>query len=317
MKNRIKVGLLSLLIITISKAVIAEPWFTGPIIASFGKTIPSGHTNIEIYAFYIDNIGIYNNNWKSTSLSGNINSVGLAFISHGLTNFLDVQFALPYSYNRFKHRHSNHLNDTSIELGIQLLKQNESKWLPNIRLAIQQIFPNGNFRELNPLLDGSDATGLGSYQTKFTFNFQHLIHLSELHYLRTRLALSYTYAANAELRGVSAYGGRMDTLGGIQPGNLKSFNLAEELTLTQNWVAVMEAYLVQRQATHFHGNPGTNPNGSLAQVGSAALAQITLAPAIEYNFSDNMGLIAGPWFSVKGKNSFQFISYVIALNYYC
>lgn len=316
MKLNKKICLLTLLTLTFSKAVIAGPWFTGPILAPPGHTLPNGHTNLEIYGFYTDNKGAYDNNWQATPLSGNNNTIGNAIFTHGLTDFLDFQFVLPYSYNRFNGAHARHIDDVAATLGIQLIEQKESKWRPNLRFAIQQVFPTGRYRELNPLVNGTDATGSGSYQTSFSFNFQHLLQLSEINYLRTRLSLAYTYAANTALNGLSTFGGALDTFGGIQPGNLQTIDLAEELTLTKHWVAVMEAYLAKRQATRFHGNPGTNFDGSPASVGNAALAEITLAPAIEYNFSENAGLLAGPWFSVKGKNTFQFISYVVALNLY-
>jgi hypothetical protein len=44
--------------------------------------------------------------------------------------------------------------------------------------------------------------------------------------------------------------------------------------------------------------------------------QWSVAPAIEYNWSKNVGLIVGSWFSFAGRNSVRFISGVAALNIY-
>jgi hypothetical protein len=50
--------------------------------------------------------------------------------------------------------------------------------------------------------------------------------------------------------------------------------------------------------------------------GGPSSSQYSLAPAIEYNWSQNIGLIGGVWFTVAGQNISQFNSIVIALNYY-
>jgi len=41
-----------------------------------------------------------------------------------------------------------------------------------------------------------------------------------------------------------------------------------------------------------------------------------LAPALEYNFSGNVGLIGGVWFPLSGKNTSHYMTYVLALNTY-
>ena len=43
---------------------------------------------------------------------------------------------------------------------------------------------------------------------------------------------------------------------------------------------------------------------------------LTIAPAVEYNFNQHVGLIAGPWFSLRGKNTTEFFGLVAALFLY-
>ena len=37
-------------------------------------------------------------------------------------------------------------------------------------------------------------------------------------------------------------------------------------------------------------------------------AQFSLAPAIEYNWSSDIGIIFGPWFTIAGRNAVQLVS---------
>jgi hypothetical protein len=44
--------------------------------------------------------------------------------------------------------------------------------------------------------------------------------------------------------------------------------------------------------------------------------QVGLAPAIEYNFSDEVGLIAGSWFTILGRNSYQIVSAIASVTFF-
>ncbi|STX29330.1 Fe-S protein [Legionella beliardensis] len=290
------------------------PWYTGPLLAPAGHTIPKGHTNFEPYAFITDNDGIFNRYWRLTHVPHSNSVVGNPIFTHGLTDSMDIQYSLPYSYNRQKSREYEHISDVSAILGYQLIEQGKSKWRPDLRVTLQEIFPTGKYKGLNPLNNGIDATGLGSYQTGVNLNFQHRLQFSEINYLRTRLSIAYLVPLDVNLRGITSFGGNPDTFGRIDPGNMFSIDLAGEFNLTQNWVAVMEGYYATRQGTKFRGYPGFNSKGNAETIGHGLVEEITLAPAIEYNFNENVGIIGGYWFSLTGRDTVDFKSIVIALN---
>ncbi|AHE67004.1 hypothetical protein [Legionella oakridgensis] len=291
-----------------------DPWFTGPLLAPSGKTIPRGHVNLETYGFYTENSGMFDRHWKLIEGPASQNIQINPLFSYGLTDFMDLQFSLPYVINRSQGQTGRHIGDTAASLGLQVLKQNQSWWRPDLRVSLQQVFPTGRYEEFNPINQGTAATGIGSYQTALGFNFQHLNVIGQTHYFRQRLSLTYLYAASVNIRGHNSYGGNMDTKGSIKPGNLSSVDLAGELSITQNWVAVMEAYYFIRGASKFQGNPGFNTQGLPLTIGHATIAELSLAPAIEYNFSANYGIIAGVWFSSRGKDAPDFMSTVVAFN---
>lgn len=304
-------------LVTTCNIGFAEPWFTGPLLAAAGHTLPRGHTNLEVYGLDIMSTGNYNESGHTVRSPLFRTRVANPILGHGFTDWMDAQFSLPYSISRTQGIHSSGLGDVAAGLGFQLLEQKKSTWKPDLRFTIQETIPTGRFDRLNPAALGTDSNGLGSYQTQFALNFQHLTELFKTHYLRTRLSLSRVYSSSVTIEGRSSYGGSISTRGTIAPGLENDAVLALEYTLTQNWVAVMEGYVSQGRSTRFNSNFGIGNLGSPEDnIGSGSYFEEALTPAIEYNFNSNIGLIGGVWFPVKGTNTSYYTTYVLALNAY-
>ena len=315
MSQKIKKRLGFLCIILFSKITYADPWFTGPILAPAGHTIPRGHTNLEVYGLDVFTNGQYNS-------SGHVISVPLfksiivnPLVTHGFTDWMDFQLSVPYAFNSTQEVNYNRITDTAAGIGIQLVEQKKHQYLPDLRLFIQETFPTGKYEELNPQLLGTDATGLGSYRTQVALNFQYLAELFNLHYLRTRLMLSHLYSSPVHVMGFNSFGGSEITNGTVNSGAENNVDLAFEYTLTQNWVAVMEGYYSQGQSSIFNGILDDIHSGRALPL-SDKYYEVGLAPALEYNFTSNVGVIGGVWFPVAGKNTSHFLTYVLAINAY-
>lgn len=293
--------------------VSAGPWFTGPLLAPAGVTIPLGHMNFEIYGFFTEQTGEYAPDGKKIKTPIFKSAQYYPLLSYGLADKFDVEFAVPYTKNSTEGIKGHHIGDTSIFLGYQALRQKPKSWTPNLRITIQEVIPTGRFDNLNPTDKGAGVTGAGCYQTIGSLNFEDLTQLSDSHYLRTRLSLAYVYAQPTNTTGQNGFGGRLTTRGHIKPGNTVAVDLAGELTLTQNWVAVMEYYFLQHQeSTYTALDRNINP----ITIHHPAYVTTSLAPAIEFNFSENFGIIGGVWFSIQGKNAPVYSSTVIAFNAY-
>ena len=179
------------------------------------------------------------------------------------------------------------------------------------------VLPTGKYENLNPASLGTDSTGLGSHQTQIGLDLQYLYEVYNSHYLRTRFIISRLHSSSVSVSGLNSYGGTIVTNGKIKPGSENGLDLAFEYTLTQNWVAVMEGTMSNGQATRFNGILNIGNIGSPeASIGSGNYREKALAPALEYNFNGNLGLIGGVWFPVSGKNTSHFMTYVMALNAY-
>ncbi|MBA2652900.1 MAG: hypothetical protein H0U73_11615 [Tatlockia sp.] len=297
-----------LFLLFFTNVAIASPWFTGPLLAPAGRTIPPGHFNFEPYGFYTE--------YAKPPSFRNIETTPI--LSAGITNFLDVQALMPFDYSWIKSQqtHGGGIGDFNIGLGLQALRQKAGTWYPDLRILLQEVIPTGRFENLNPLKQGTDQTGSGSYQTVVSFNFQKLYTFENEHYIRSRLSLSNTIARPVFVEGLNTYGGNPFTEGTVRPGKSYAVDLASEYTLTQHWVLVMEGLYVHNNSTTFQGNPGVLADGTIGSVGGPHSDVASLAPAVEYNFSSNLGIIGGVWFTVTGPRAEKFIATTIAVNYY-
>lgn len=289
---------------------ILAPWMTGPLLAPAGHTIPAGHVNFEPYFFITDDFGTYNNAWNVTTMPSLLTYQPDMVLSYGLSKHFDLQASIPYSFNTEEGQSSNGISDSSLILGFQALESNPHGIRPDLRVTLAETFPFGRYKNLNPIRLGTDVTGSGSFQTSFGLNFQKTTQFSR-RFLRSRLSLIYTVPSSVHVNGVNAYGGALNTDGKVHLGNKFTADLGFEYTLTQQWVPALDVVYTTSDASSFSGNLGSATSNS-----SGSGMQFSIAPAIEYNFSANLGLIVGAWFSVAGHNATDFDSYIIAINYY-
>jgi len=130
-----------------------------------------------------------------------------------------------------------------------------------------------------------------------------------------RLNLAYAYAPKVSVKGFNSYGGGYNTKGKVSPGNNKIVVFAFEFSLTQKWVIANDVTQMWNEKTTFSGINGTKTDGTEASSTQKSSKRTTLAPALEYNFSPNLGFIAGPHFSVAGKNSTEFTDWILSVTY--
>ncbi len=293
-----------LLLLLFCQIASASPWMTGPLLAPAGRTVPVGHVNFEPYGFYT----LYPHQFRNVEVT--------PVLTTGVTSFIDVQASLPLDISWDRGQRGSGIGDTNLGFGVQILRQKENSWLPDLRIVVQEVFPTGKYQDLNPTHLGTDQTGAGSYQTFVGFNFQRLSEFSNEHYLRTRFSFVAATENLVHVHGFNVYGGSATTNGIVRPDNSYSADLAFEYALTQNWVGVFEGLYVNSGSSRFTGNPGFTPGGTVSGIGGGGSNQGSLAPAIEYNFSAQLGLIFGVWFSVTGPQAGQFVANSLALNWY-
>lgn len=293
-----------------------KPWFTGPLLTPSPWVVRYGYTNLEPYIFYRTFPGSYDNNWNYRS-SPTRTALTWQLVAYvGVSEKVAFKFTPGFQWRRRQGQGSLNYVDLPLEFNFQLYKESDATPWPSIKLVVGETLPTGIYQRLNPRKLGTDASGNGSFQTVLGLIFGRAYPLRGMNWFRYRTYLSYVYGGPVHVRGYNAYGGGIGTAGKVYPGHTFRFFLGLEYSLTQRWVLALDVRAIWQGDTSFSGTRGVTSSGALASVGGKANQNYSLAPAIEYSFNKKMGLVAGPWFSVAGKNSSKFLNWAIAFNYF-
>ena len=293
--------------------IVQDPWLTGPLLAGAGVTIPKGHTNIEPYLFVFDTFAVYTHDWNTKDIP-NIKALNPTLIvTQGLARRLDFEAVIPYEVNYVQDQSFDDIGDIYLLFGIQAIR---SETWPNLRITVGEVFPSGNYDNLNANRAGADAVGAGAYQTNITLNFQKSIKIYHGRTFRSRLNLTYIVPTDVDVHGFNAHTGILPLDGKVTLGNRFNAVMGFEYTITQRWVPAIDVQYQYQASSKYQGfhhyYKTTRVSGT-----SGSSASISLAPALEYNFSSSLGVIAGTWFTVAGRNANDFATAVVAINYYC
>jgi hypothetical protein len=290
-----------------------NPWYTGPLITPSAHIVPPGSANIQPYIFYTNNYGKFDSSGKSHKIP-NLNNFNLqAILQVGIVDWMSGVLAVQGVRNTQLGKASTNWGDTSLSLGAVLLS--ETAYRPALLFGVGETFPTGKFQHLDPHLGGVDATGAGSYQTKFSLNLSKVVWWLTTHPMNFRVSLNYNVPAPCHVSGLSAYGGAKNTHGTVHLGQGFQGDIGYEYSFTQKWVLALDIVYTYNAKTTFSGHPGTTAPGVPAVVGGPFNDQLSLAPAIEYNMSENFGILGGVWFTVWGRNSLNFYSGVFSVEY--
>ncbi len=329
MKKWVLIGILSLgdilgvqcepsstLSISVPAETAMEPWLTGLLIAPIGTVVPYGNFMVKSYVYFITNTGSYDKNWNSVSTGENFYTLNAQFLCFfGLTPWCDLNIIPQFFYNTTSNQHYFYSGDLTIGLDFQLMASDFTPYFPGIKFAVREVFPTGNFESFSPRRLSTDQTGKGTFATQFDLVFYKIFHLYGLHWLSTTFSAQYTINTPVNVHGFNAYGGGFGAKGKVLPGNSFQGIVSFEVVLNQNWVLALDSVYTQTNITPFFGIPGIVFSGTFADAGKPSSEQLSFAPAIEYNFSRNFGIIAGCWVSVFGRNSSEFRSGVVNFEY--
>jgi len=292
------------------------PWLTGPLLAPSGMAVPLGHINVEPYVYVTAYTGIYNGDWEVVKQPTAWVNYFQVPTQVGLTSWMDFQFSPTLYWNYTHHKSSWNLGDMPVALDIQLYVSPPSSWLPSIKLVLKENLPIGRYDNLDPKKKGTDLGGNGAWTTGGGLVFGKLIHFVDVYYLNLRLSVLYNIPAPVHVKGFNFYGGGFGTNARVYPGNNLQVDLGLEVTLAQTWAFALDVLGIWGDGDSYTGEAGVDAFGNIPRIGRGSHVNISLAPAIEYNWNANLGIIAGCWFTVAGRKSPVYQTAVVALNYY-
>lgn len=284
------------------------PWLTGTLLSPSENVVPSGTWNLEPYLLFNTQYGRYDKKWHSHSLSNNIYKVlSETFLQYGIASRCDVQIAPQFSWNHTQGASEWTVGDLGFVFDFQLLYMKEERWWPNVKLVVGGYVPLGKYQHLNPNKKGTDSGGTGSINPTAGIVIGRVFPFSHFHFLRTRVFASYTVPNSVHVKGLNAYGGGKGTCGRVYPGQVFTGIFSIEYTFTVNWVLSFDLQYAHTNTQRFKGR-------TRAPMKEPSSESWSLAPAIEYNWNQSVGVISGVWLTAAGRNSPAFANWTSAVN---
>lgn len=302
----------------LEKEKYTAPWFTGPLLAPNAVCVEWGHVRVQPYFVGTDRFGIYNHAWCIDAGPKTESYSIQPIITFGVYHGMDVEVSMQIlQHNRHEHAHSTRIGDITVTYGLQLARDKKHSWVPDIKATFGTVIPTGYYQRLSPSKKSTDVTGSGAWQPKLALNFQKTYHLNDIHYLRFSMAMNYIWPSTVGLHGLNRYGGGYGSRGAGHLGKKGNVDVAFEYNITRSFTFCSDLLVSHQGKTWLSGNKGTDQNGNaITDAGSPNGWQVSVAPALQWNFNQNAGIIGGVWWSLFDRSGDDFFSAMISFNIY-
>jgi hypothetical protein len=289
-----------------------DAWWTGPILASGASTLPKGRALIEPYLYDAKPYGVLDADGKRHDVADSDTFGSLTYLLYGVTDTFTAGLIPRFGYAKAGGRSSSgvQLGDLTVQGQYRLAQWKEGGRMPTVSLMLQETLPTGRYDKLDNR--PADGFGSGAYATTVGLNSQTYFWTPNGRILRTRLKVAYTRSGHADVEGVSVYGTPAGFGGRARPGDSFNVDLAFEYSITRRWVAAIDLAYQRDASTTVSGVDGA---GAAYERRSPVSQALILAPAVEYNFSPVLGVIAGARIIPAGRNTTASVTPVIAVNY--
>jgi hypothetical protein len=289
-----------------------DAWWTGPILASGASTLPKGRALIEPYLYDAKPYGVIDDKGERHSAPDADSFGSQTYLLYGVTDTFTAGLIPRFGYRRAGGQSSSgvQFGDLTFQGQYRLAQYKEGGRTPTVSLMLQETLPTGRYDKLDAR--PNDGFGSGAYATTVGLNSQTYFWTPNGRILRTRLNLAYTVSGHADVEGMSVYGTPTNFDGRAKPGDSFIVDLAFEYSLTRQWVAAIDLAYQRDASTTVTGVDGA---GVAYDRRSPVSQALILAPAVEYNFSPVLGVIAGARIIPAGRNTTASVTPVIAVNY--
>ncbi|CAM3134211.1 Transporter [Sphingomonas antarctica] len=289
---------------------VRNQWFTGSLEASSPALAKAGALAIEPYLIYKIDTGAYEDNGHHNRGGDGIDQTQVVIVmKYGITDRLSFQ-ALPTFVRVTDGRSRSGLGiaDLPIELEYRLKDENGRTGSPSITASAGLVLPTGRYDRLHNALNG---LGGGVTLAKQGVVVESLFDTKGGHPVRIRVFASATEPlASAGVQDLSVYGTASGFAGRARPGVSTQIGIAAGYAIDQRWVLAADLVRSDAGRSRLSGVDGT---GSPIGTTGARASSTALAPAIEYNWSANAGIIAGVEVSVAGRNTASYVAPQIAI----
>jgi len=286
-------------------------WFTGSLEAPSPALPKAGMLALEPYFVLQSNTGVYTDNGAHRDVSDNTTTAEtLLVIKYGLTDRLTIE-ALPslsHSWAAHTPPTGSSFGDLPVELEYRVLDGNFKNGAPSLTFDLGVTAPTGAYDQLSRILDG---VGAGDWSLKEGVTVQSLFDTWGNHPVRLRAwAEAFEPLDDPNVSGVSVYGTTAGYHGRVAPGDNGQIGVAGGYALDKRWVLALD--LVDTYSNSFRLD-GINAGNVVVHSQGAIENSVALAPAIEYNWSADAGLIFGVELTAAGRNTPSYVAPQIAV----
>ena len=293
----------------VGDAAVQNQWFTGSLEAPSPALPRAGLIALEPYEVFINATGAYDNVGQRYDVPNQARQFeSLLVFKYGITDRLTVQALPSASHVSGQQSHFTGVGDFPVELEYRFNDENNRTGWPSVTTSLGVSLPTGDYQRLR---SANDGLGSGVYMLKEELLFQNLFDMPNDHPLRIRVygaALESLDSAN--ISGISSYGTDNEFLGSVKPGVSFQTGIGASYALTQRWVLALD--FLQKYGRGFR-TTGVDVGGGVVSSRRVSTASTAIAPAVEYNWSGSVGVIAGVAFTTAGRNTGAYVAPQIAL----
>lgn len=300
----------------VDRQALEDAWWTGPIIAAGATPLPRGHVLIEPYVFDVIRYARYDEQGSERNASRIHGYGSLTYALYGLTDNFTVGLIPTFGFNDLGEGTDSsgiQAGDLSLQAQYGLTRYRPGGRVPTMSLVLQQSLPTGKYDRLGDR--PADGLGSGAHTRTLGLYSQYYFWMPSGRILRTRLNVTYAVSDDPTVTDVSVYGTPQGFHGRASPGDSSSITLSGEYSVTRNWVLALDLYYQHDDNTHVSGyvtTGGAQPVSFEQDSGSSW--RFGLAPAVEYNFNGNVGVIVGARWFAAGRNTAASLTPVAAIN---
>jgi hypothetical protein len=298
---------------------IADAWWTGPLLAASPATLTPGHFLVEPYLYdsmvdgQFDNTGARHRTPRDSEFGSQ------SYVLYGLTDRVTAGVIPRIAYNEPDQGQGSStigIGDLTAQVSYGLSRFLDHGWLPATSIVLGETLPTGRYDRLGDR--AGDGVGAGAYSTTVSLYSQYYLWMPNGRLLRTRLDISQSWSTEVHLQDTSVYGTPSGFRGYARPGNSLTIDSAWEYSVTQRWVTALDVVFYTAGTTQVAGTQPQQQNGEPIwnpfQSSSGSTRSLSLAPAIEYNWTANAGVIVGAKFVAAGHNTAAAVIPIAAIN---
>jgi len=294
-----------------------DAWWTGPILAAGAGTLPQGHALVEPYLFDVIRYGRYDHDRNERSAPRTHYYGSLTYILYGVTDRFTAGLIPTFGYNDVSAGRDSsavQVGDVTMQGQYRLAEFRRGSMIPTLSFVVQQTLPTGKYDRLGE--DVNDGIGVGAYTTTLALYSQYYFWMPNGRILRSRFNVSYALSDDVDVEDVSVYGTRTGFRGSARPGDVFTINSSWEYSITRQWVFAIDFIYQHDASTRLAGAQMDPVSGSTERVNEnfGSAWRFGVAPALEYNFTSRIGIIAGARWFAAGRNTSATITPVVAVN---